>query len=200
MELYERIKKIDFEKFDLSDKEQEVIDYALLEIALRIGDSNVIKDYITKFKIFTYKTVYEQPLEVWSLGEYEEFCYLLNDDEKLVSDLYNQMLDTFKTPLDLEFHYSHMYKFDSFDQILMLFVIALEEKDLKLYIEEFIFATGMFGEYDLISRAEELNQIEMIKVLLESGAVISKDEFEYCENEEVKAIYKRHSKEKVQAN
>jgi hypothetical protein len=51
MKLFERTKQIDFEQFNLNEKEREIVDYALVEMAIKSGDIYGVKDYLNTINL-----------------------------------------------------------------------------------------------------------------------------------------------------
>lgn len=208
MNLLTRIKEIDFDRFNLNEEGYRAVDDALLELDIRTGNLDGVKQYISKYNTFTYRTAVTA-LRSSELVHNEEFEYLIAEgqDLRLKSSLYDDILFLINSPFELKSiapfealrkakeTEGFINKWEHFDQIIMLFVIALEEGNVPLYIEEYLtsYYDCQYDDSNIVSNAEEMNQMEIVKYLLAQGATI--DEYLDTENSKSKEVYE----ESVQA-
>lgn len=165
MSIIERIKEIDFNKFDLNEEEKEIIYYAKIELAIRLGDIETVKQYIKKYHKFTIKSP-EQELHTYEIAD--DFEQLVGNDEKIYSNYYVEILSILKSPFDLQDD-------SELDPIIMLFVIALEEADVKLYVNDYI--KHLLIDVTLLSLAYYSKNYKNVELFLTAGVPISEDDY-----------------------
>lgn len=206
--------------YRLTEMELQTINYAFLEISMRLNDLETFKEYFHKIRPDDFITpnyaCYSQKLE---LKEFEHYIdYHEDDDEYDYEDeyeekegyylnypLYRKFFQEIGSSLHIDDAYvedeiplevrpleSEDYNHFYFDQIIMLFIVALEGRDIKKYISKFI-----LDEYNnpnqpgssLMDRVAYLEKVEFAKYLLEQG-VDAPTEF-YTGSSEIQNLFEK---------
>lgn len=194
------------ENYKLREDALEVINDAILEVAMRMDDLETFKEYFNKVKRFDFKTPFCVE-ESNILKEIKEFEHYLKSDTKrgLNSLLYNEIFEEVGSPLKLKSENENgIFKLEKrpleldknkekyFDHLLMLLVVALEGRDIKKYIYNIILppsGSKKYKEYKIVERAAVLGKVNFVKFLLEQGAEIP--ESTRTESVEIKEIFKK---------
>jgi hypothetical protein len=191
--------------YKLNEDELQVINDAILELAIRLGDLDTFKEYFNKARKFDFRTPFFA-IESYHLSDIAEFKHYLEEDDEdcLNSPLYNELFEEIGSPLkkeedddeDDEFILDERpleleeNKGAYFDHLIMLFVVALEGRDLSKYIQNLVFSwrgSGWYKDYEIIERAAVLGKVNIVKYLLEQGAEVP--EYTCTQSEEIKSIF-----------